>query len=269
MPKLNHLRLLGNRQLKEVVPVKFNYGPGKKEEDEELVVPNYVPMAQRLAMNYSQFVVDRRERQTNRDTSIRVPANIEFIRISFLDQFILSDFFTQWFNEFGLEAVSVSNFGKEVLFAVIDKEKFKYFTESVLQFSRRWLQHDERASFSNKITFIDSFKLLTTSDILRFDIQQTGEVVVLNTIDLPLDFKIQVTLLNAMEVFLKENNVNYAIDRENNRIELFGVTAVVVQQIADNFDIVESITCSLSSVIRPSAFNVAKWDYGFRISNAD
>lgn len=53
MPKLNHLRLLGNRQLKEIVPVKFNYGGGKKEEDEELVPPNYIPMAQRLEMNYS------------------------------------------------------------------------------------------------------------------------------------------------------------------------------------------------------------------------
>jgi len=42
MPKLNHLRLLGNKQLKEVVPVKFNYGGGKKEEDEEPVVHNYV-----------------------------------------------------------------------------------------------------------------------------------------------------------------------------------------------------------------------------------
>lgn len=268
MPKLNHLRLIGNRQLKEVVPVKFNIGFGKKEEEEEPVAPNYYPMAQRLEMNYSQFVVDRSERQAKRDTSIHVPANIEFIRISFLDQFVLSDFFTQWFNEFGLEAVSVSNFGKEVLFAVIDKDKFKNFTESVLQFTRRWLQHDERATFSNKITFIDSFKLLTSSDILRFDIQQIGEVVVLNTVDLPLDFKIQQALLNAMEVFLNENNITYIIDRENNRIELFGATSGTVEQIADNFDIVESITCSLSSVVRPSTFNVARRDYGFRISNA-
>ena len=35
MPKLNHIRLLGYRQLKEVVPVKFNYGGGKKEEGEQ------------------------------------------------------------------------------------------------------------------------------------------------------------------------------------------------------------------------------------------
>jgi hypothetical protein len=270
MPKLNHLRLLGNRQLKEVVPVKFNYGGGKKEEDEEPVVPNYFPMAQRLEMNYSQFIVDRSERQANRDTSIHVPANIEFIRISFLDQFILDKFFTQWVNEFGLEAVSVSNFGKEVLFAVIDKVKFKHFTESVLQFTRRWLLHDERASFSYKINFIDNFKLLTTSDILLFDIQQIGEVVVLNTLDFQLlSLKLQQALLNAMEVFLTENNVNFTIDGENNRIELIGATAAVVKQLADNFDIVESITCSLSSVVRPSDFNVTKREYGFRILNAN
>ena len=270
MPKLNHLRLLGNQQLKEVVPVKFNYGAGKKEEEDEPVKPNYVPMAQRLEMNYSQFVVDRRERQAKRDTSIHVPTNIEFIRISFLDQFILDKFFSQWVNEFGLEAVSVSNFGKEVLFAVIDKENFKHFTESVLQFVRRWLLQDERATFSNKVTFIDSFKLLTSSDILRFDIQQTGEVVVLNTLDFQLlSLRLQQALLNSIELFLTENNVNFAIDSENNRIELFGVTPTIVQQIADNFDIVESITCSLSSVVRPSAFNVAKREYGFRILNAD
>jgi hypothetical protein len=270
MPKLNHLRLLGNRQLKEVVQVKFNYGGGKKEEEEEPVVPNYVPMAQRLESNYSQFVVDRSERQMNRDTSIHVPTNIEFIRISFLDQFILDKFFTQWVNEFGLEAVSVSNFGKEVLFAVIDKEKFKHFTESVLQFTRRWLLHDERAQYSNKITFIDSFKLLTTSDILRFDIQQAGEVVVLNTLDFQLlDLRLQQALLNSIGQFLTENNVNFTIDGANNRIELFGVTPEIIQQIADNFDIVESITCSLSSVVRPSTFNVTRREYGFLISNSN
>jgi len=270
MPKLNHLRLLGKRQLKEVVPVKFNYGGGKKEEEEEPVVPNYYPMAQRLEVCRTQFIVDRSERQANRDTSIHVPANIEFIRISFLDQFVLSDFFTQWFYEFGLEAVSVSNFGKDVLFAVIDKEKFKHFTESVLQFTRRWLQHDVQATFSNKITYIDNFKLLTSSDILRFDIQQIGEVVVLNTLDFQLlSLKLQQALLNSIGLFLTENNVNFTIDRENNRVELYGVTSVIVQQIADNFDIVESITCSLSSVVRPSTFNVAKREYGFLILNAD
>lgn len=270
MPKLNHLRLLGNKQLTEITKVKFNIGFGKKvEAEEESVAPNYVPMAQRLEACRTQFSVDRTERQAKRDTSIHVPANVEFIRISFLDQFVIDKFFNQWFTEFGLEAVSVCNFGREVLFAIIDKEKFKHFTDSVLQFVRRWLQNDAKATFSNKITYIDSFKLLNSSDILRFDIQHIGEVVVLNTVDLPLDFKIQQALLNAMEVFLTENNVNYVIDRENNRIELFGATSVVVQQIADNFDIVESITCSLSSVVRPSTFNVVQRDYGFTIVNAN
>ena len=46
-------------------------------------------------------------------------------------------------------------------------------------------------------------------------------------------------------------------------------SAETVQRIAENFDIVESITCSLSSTIRPSSFNVVKRDYGFSISNAD
>lgn len=270
MPKLNHLRLLGNRQLAEVVNVKFNYGAGKKEEEEEVPVePDYRLMAQKFEVNYSQFVIDIQERQAKRDTTISVPVNIEFIRILFLDQFVLNTYFTQWFNEFGLEAVTVSNFGKEILFAVIDKDKFKNFTESVLQFIRKGLHRDERATFSNKITYIDSFKLLTSSDILRFDIQQIGEVVVLNTLDFQLlDLRLQQALLNSIGLFLTENNVNFSIDRENNRIELFGSTSVVVQQIADNFDIVESITCSLSSVIRPSTFNVARRDYGFRISNA-
>lgn len=269
MTKRNHLRLLGNKQLSEVANVKFNYGSGKKEEEEEPVEPNYYFMAEKLEICRTQFVIDRRERQAKRDTSINVPANIDFIRISFLDQFVLNTFFTQWYTEFGLEAVSVSNFGKEVLFAVSEKNKFKNFTESVLQFIRKGLHHDERATFSKKITYIDSFKLLTSTDILRFDIGQTGEVVVLNTIDLPLDFKIQQALLNAVELFLTENNVGYTLDRENNRIELFAPTPETIQQIADNFDIVESITCSLSSVVRPSAFNIVNRDYGFHISNAD
>lgn len=270
MAKRNHIRLLGDRQLSEVTKVKFKYGFGKKEEDEEKVVePNYYFMAQKLEMSYSQFVVDRREKQARRDPSIHVPDNIDFIRISFLDQFVMNTFFVQWFNEFGLEAVVVTNFGKEVLFAVVDKNKFRNFTESVLQFIRKGLYRDEKATFSNKITYIDSFKLLTSSDILRFDIQNTGDVVVLNTIDLPLDFRLQEAMLNAMESFLQGNDAQYTFDRENNRIELFQPSAETIQQIADNFDILESITCSLSSVVRPSTFNVVRRDYGFSISNAE
>ncbi len=270
MAKRNHIRLLGNRQLTEAVAIKFNYGAGKKEEeDQEVIEPNYFFMAQKLELNYSQFVLDSNERQNKRDISIHVPANINFIRISFLDQFVLNTFFKQWFNDFGLEAVAITNFGKEVLFGIVDKDKFRNFTESVLQFIRKWLYQDEQAKFSNKITFIDSFKLLTSSDIIRFNIQETGDVVVLNTIDLPLDFKLQEALLNVLEAFLNENNTQYNIDRENNRIELIQPTVEIVNQIADNFDIVESITCSLSSVVRPSVFNVVKRDYGFRITNVD
>lgn len=271
MSKLNHIRLLGDRQLSEVAKIEFKYGFGKKEEEEnEVVEPNYYYMAQRLEMNYSQFVVDRSDKQANRDPSIHVPAIIDFIRISFLDQFVLNTFFTQWYDEFGLEAVVVTNFGKEVLFAIVDKDKLKYFVDSVLQFIRKGLLHDERATFSNKITYIDSFKLLTTAEIIRFDILHTGDVVVLNTIDFPLlDLRLQKSLLNAMEAFLNENNTQYNIDRENNRIELFQPSAETVQLIAENFDIVESITCSLSSVVRPSVYNVVKRDYGFMISNAD
>jgi len=269
MAKRNHIRLLGDRQLSEIAKIEFKYGFGKKEEEEEVVAPNYYYMAQRLDMNYSQYIVDRSKKQAKRDPSIHVPDNIDFIRISFLDQFVLNSFFEQWYDEFGLEAVVVTNFSKEVLFAVANKDKFRSFMDSILQFVRNGLYHDEHATFSNKITFIDSFKLLTSAEIIRFDFQNTGDVVVLNTIELPLDFRLQEALLNAMEVFLNENNTSYNIDRENNLIELFHPSAEIVQLIADNFDIVESITCSLSSVVRPSAYNVVRRDYGFSISNAD
>lgn len=226
-------------------------------------------MAQRLDVSYKLFVVDKRDKQSKRDASIHVPANIDFIRISFLDQFILNTFFTQWFNEFGLEAVVVTNFGKEVLFAVADKDKFEVFVDSILQFVRRGLYQDLKANFSNKITYIDSFKLLTSSDIIRFDMQHTGDIVVLNTIDMPLDFKMQEAMLNAVEDYLQGNGTQYAIDRRNNRMELFSPLPETVQRIAENFDIVESITCSLSSIVRPTSYNVVKRDYGFTISNAD
>lgn len=274
MTKRNHLRLLGNRQLSEIAPIKFNYGFGKKpeEDDEEEVVvvePDYRLMAQRFDINYRQFVSDISLKQTRRDPTIAVPDTIDYVRIYFLDQFGLKKFFNRWFEEFGLEAVVVTSFGKEVLFSIADKGKFKIFVNSVLQFVKRGLHNDLQAEFSNLITYIDNFKLLTSSDIIRFDMLQTGDVVVLNTIDLPLGFQLQEAMLNAVESFLQGNSTQYAIDRVNNRIELFTPSAEIVQKIAENFDIIESITCSLSSIIRPSSFNVVKRDYGFTISNAD
>jgi len=54
-----------------------------------------------------------------------------------------------------------------------------------------------------------------------------------------------------------------------NRIELLDIPFEQVQLIAENFDIIQNATCSLSTIVRPSEFNFVKREYGFNISNAD
>lgn len=271
MAKKKHLKLLSSKQLGEVGKIKFKYGvPGKEEDDEEEnTQPNYYKQASTLRVSIENFSIEQEQKYKQRSAQIEIPANIDYIQINFVSQFVISKFFNDYYKMFGLEAVSFFNFGKSGLFAVIERELFHKYLNEINNFIQFGLNLNPESTYDNYVTYVNSFKLLTAKDIIRFKVDEIGKVVYSSLIELPLDLKLQSTLIDSLISFLETNKISYYYDQVVNRVELRDVTFEQVKLIAENFDIIQNATCSLSSIVRPSEFNFVQREYGFTISNAD
>tara|TARA_R110001592_G_scaffold11019_16_gene55550 strand:- start:264 stop:2693 length:2430 start_codon:yes stop_codon:yes gene_type:complete len=267
MPNRNHLRIIADKQLEESGAVRFNYGFGdiENENDRE---PDYFFMAQGFRENLNKYRNDLEAKIAVKDQNIEVPYDIDYIEIDFLGQFNIEKFYTIWFNTFGLEGVSFRKFNRTGLFSISDREKFHVFISSIEALIEKGIDGNNDAQYSNNILYIKNFKLLTLNDVLKVSVDSLGNVVTLKTIELPASTEVENSIIAALEGYFDDNAISYIIDREGNRIELYDVTIEQLIIIASNFDVIESITSTLSSIVRPGTFNVVERDYGFEIVNS-
>jgi len=268
MPNKNHLRIIANRQLEESGEVKFNYGFGNND-DEANPEPNYIFMARAFRDDLQSYRSDLEVKAGAKDETINVPYNVDYVEVDFMGQFHLEKYYSIWYNTFGLEGVSFTNFNRTALFSIADRDKFQVFITSIESLINRGLGNNAEAVYNKNILFVKNFKLLTLSDVLQVDAETLGNVVVIKTIELPTNTQIENRIIEALEVYLNDHLIAYVIDRRTNRLELFDVTLNELIVIAQNFDVIESITSSLSGVVRPGVYNIPSRAYGFEIVNAD
>jgi len=263
-----HLKLNTNQQKDLVSKLKFNYGFEDEDDREDDSSKDYRPMARNFQTYLGQFTKDYEERISKRNPNINVPEHIEYIHISFQSQFVISEFYNQWFTEFGLLGVQFSKFNNEILFAISDKVQFSAFIDSINNFINKELNNETQLEFSNKIIYIKEFKLLSTADIIQYTV--TGQLMNIRLIDdFPLDSRIFKAIYGSLEKYLTEKNLQYSLDESSRNLEILGATNTQLTEIVENFDIVLNITSSLATVVGPSKYNLPEKSYGFEISNSD
>ncbi len=268
MPNRNHLRIIAERQLEESGKVKFNYGFGNNEAETNKE-PNYIFMARAFREDLRSYRSDLQVKTAAKDDTIDVPHDVDYFEVDFLGQFHLEKYYSIWYNTFGLEGVSFTNFNRTALFSIADRDKFQIFITSVEGLINRGLEDNADATFNKNVLFVKNFKLLTLSDVLQVSAESLGNVVVLKTIELPASSIIENEILDALEFYLNENLITYEINRATHRLELYDATLNELVAIAQNFDVIESITSSLSGVVRPGVYNIPNRDFGFEIANAN
>ena len=183
-----------------------------------------------------------------------MPDHIDYIRILFQSQFDLTSYFESWFKEFGLLGVNFSKFNHEILFAIIDRDLFKKFIQNIESFILKESGLADDAEYSGKIKYIKEFKLLSTADILQY--RQHGALMNALLTNFPLDEKAEIEIRASLFTFLEKNGIWYRLLEGTNHLELYDTTNQQIIEIAQNFDIVLSITSSLATVIKPSEFNL-------------
>lgn len=268
MANKSHLKFISDKQLSEIKDFKYNYGFDPENDDEDQPPKNYLRLAASFRMDLSRFNTDLEVKQSAKDNSLDIPYDIDYIQIIFQDQFIINKYFEIYYADFGLEATAFYDFAKKGLFAIVDLDKFQLFITEVHNFISRELEGHEDIKYSNYVLYIASFKLLRAKDILKFKLENTGNIVYLSLMDLPLNESIKHQLVQSLIDYVSANDIDYKFDVENDRIELQNPTLEQIEKIVQNFDIIESVTCSAFTTLRPSEFNTILRQFGFDIQNA-
>ncbi|GEL12237.1 Subtilase family protein [Flavobacterium glycines] len=269
MPNRKHLRLLSEKQLEKVIPMKFKYGFPQENEDDDEEPKNYFRVAQTLSRDRDRFYKYVAIKNERRNKALNVPHYIDHVLFTFQGQFVISDFFNKYYNDFGLEAVAFYDFGKKGLFAIIDHEKFQVFMNEMYKFIQKELENQTELEYENYVLYIASFELLQIREILKFRLDQMQGLVYLSIMNLPLHEGLKTDILGRLFTYLQEKNIAIKFDESNERLELNNPTPEILQEIVENFDIIESATNSAFTTVRPGEFNTVTREQGVNIVNAE
>ncbi|MEO8761803.1 MAG: S8 family peptidase [Bacteroidia bacterium] len=240
--------------------------PGKTEEEDEKEEKNYTPMRDDFIRSRNNFITDKNLREERRNIQLNVPAKIDVVEIHFFDFFDSTSFEGKYRQYFGLSPIKYLEFNSVVLFAVIDTAAFANFLENIRLFTET-VDHSGEVTYDTSIKFIKKFFFHGTDRIKQYI--DFKEHIVLNLIDNPEIFtNLILPVETSLIQYLSQKNVNFYQDLANNRIEIIITDEALVNEILNNFDVIQSANSYLSGVISPSAFNTPIRSYGFTITNA-
>lgn len=269
MPNRKHLRLLSDKQLEKVIPMKFKYGFPQDNEEEEEEPKNYYRIAQTLSIDRERFYRYTEIKSLRRNIGLKVPHYIDHVLFTFQGQFVISDFFNKYYNDYGLEAAAFYDFGKKGLFAIIDHDKFQVFMNELYKFIQIELEDRTDLEYEKYILYIASFKLLQIREIVKFRLDQIQGLVYLSLIDIPLNDRLKTDILKRLFAYLQERNIEFKFDDLNDRLELNNPSSEIFQEIIENFDIIESATNSAFTTVRPGEFNTVTREQDINIVNVE
>jgi hypothetical protein len=264
MPKRPHVKLNTKLQKEKPEKLSFNYGYGETQENKD---PDYEPMVDSFRNSLQRFSIDRQTRRAERNAALEVPDHIDYIQIDFHGAFSLESYNQIYLNEFGLLAIRLSDFNRRVLFSVENQGQFASFLKDIENFVLKESGQNQQAEYRGKVKYIREFRLLTTSNILAY--QEQVELMNFQLTEAPAGSAEWHEIYESLDKYLNERELKHRFIEEAFLLEVYGATTADIEEIAKNFDILHSVTSSLSTVVSPSEFNLVKKGYGFDIGNAD
>lgn len=228
---------------------------------------NYDPRREDYIRCRDSFRADRETRIRRRNLALNIPEHIEFIEIHFFDSFNSGRFENIYRTRFGLAPVLFKEFNSVGVFAVIDSERFVRFLNQFELFINAD-NHLGDVQYDRLIKFIKEFYFLTTERIIEYS--DLRSYVILNLLKNPELYKSHTNPIETrLRVYLTENEIEFIVDNENERIELINIQSARLLEILNNFDIIHTVNSYSAGIIRPSEFNTPIREFGFAISNAD
>ncbi|MEN5086123.1 S8 family serine peptidase [Sphingobacterium faecium] len=263
-----HVRLNTLAQFDIPISMKYNNGFGEKEEDPdeaENEIANYKAMGVAFKKCLVDFKEDRVLKYSKRNDALGISTHFDFIKITFLNQFSVQKFYSQWYRVFGLEIVEVFDFGRTILFAVSEKNNSNLDTfikniETFIQFS----EDQNPVSFSPLLLYMKSFELLKVTDIN--ETYGDEQLIILRLADISINSRDKRIMLKELENYLAVADIKYSLNEELELLEISDLKTENLEEILENFDIVIQVISSQSTMIRPDIYNIPERNYGFEVS---
>lgn len=261
MPNKPHLYFRGD----QIHTGGFRYRPRYIDnEDEAEPDRDFRPMQDVFLQSLNSFNRKRRIREENRIPELDV-FHMDYIQLNFFDVFDISSFEVTYRDHFGLSPVSFSNFNRSGLFAIENRHQFENFIRDVQVFIEAEDPLDVEVEYSPAVRFIQSFDGFSTEEMLK--IRESHPKVVLDIIKTPRLFnQFVVPVRDRLIEHLEELDISYQLNDQAETMELDEPTWEDLIEIANNFDIIQSISSHDSGIIRPSTFGTPIREFGFTIN---
>lgn len=242
--------------------------PAQKEDEkeEEVKTKDYSFMQNSFASSLSSFNRKRKEKASQRNSELNIPARIDYIVINFFDFFDSKKYELAYKNNFGLIPVSYDRFNTVGCFVIENEELFQSFISDIQSFINSKNISDE-TNISKLIFYIKSFLFLSKDEILQT--QNEDGYYSLRLFDSLYLYNSFSDIRKSLLEYCQQFKILHVIDYSNNRIELFNISPIILDEIISNFDIIQSVSSMKSGIIRPSSFNTPIREYGFQISNSN
>lgn len=225
---------------------------------------DYRPMQDVFLQSLNNFNRKRDLRRERRNPDIQV-SHMDYIRLDFFDVYDLSSFEATYRDSFGLSPVFFNDFNRSGLFAIESRHRFENFIRDVQTFIDADDPLNSGENYSPAIRFIKSFDGFSTDEMLR--IQQPHPNVVIDLFKTPRLFnQFILPVRERLIAYLEQRNIPFALNDQAETVELGETEWDFLVEIADNFDIIQSISSHTSGVIRPSRFGTPIREFGFSVT---
>lgn len=235
----------------------------EENDEQEKVIADF--QKERLRLEIGTLFRQRALRNRLKNERYRALGTIDLIRIHFFGRFddpLAAKFLTRY----GLSAVEYMHFNKTVLFEVINQKHFKDFFDHIDMIVRSPAGTSYAGKPYNLIALIYSFEFI--GEHRR---QHTGETLgIVLTLTASANREIYSRQFSGLTSFLRENNATISYNESvPDLIQVAETNRTTLRLIAQNFDIVKSITSSRGMRVRPGTYGEVQRDHGFTVSATD
>lgn len=231
------------------------------EVEEETDAPKLIKRfhQRRLIISNENFSAERSKRGEER--SIKLPGNIDLIRIHFYSIFQL-DLQQKFFNDYGVFAIEYDQFNKTVLFEIVSEKKFTKLIEDIEAFCAAERNSSYEGESFALVALIHNFDFINTDKRLT-EIPERGAIISL------IISSQRISNIQKRELFrfLKDRQIRITYNENySSLLELGEVDAETISELARNFDIVRAVTSARAIKVRPGEFGDLRREFGFTVT---
>ncbi len=261
MANKQHLQFRGEQILTGRFSYRNRYNPNNNNADPD---PDYRPMQDVFRQSLASFTRKRALRRERRNPDIRV-AHKDYVQLNFYGVYDIAKFERIYRERFGLSPVTFWNYNRSGLFIIEFPHRFEAFIQDVQTFIDAEDPLDENVGYSPTIRFIKSFDGFSIEEMLKiYGAHRHVVIDVFKTLRLSNQFFVPVR--EQLQEYLEERDITYEFNPRAEILELTEPTLEILVEIANNFDIIYSISSHDSGIIRPSRFGEPIREYGFTIN---